>query len=320
MKMRTRILATALAVIGSLLTPAPSWAGDKPLTIMLSSPDLAFPFSVHIMKEMQDEAAKLGNINVVVSDGQRNSSKQSADIEAAIAKGVDGIVISPNDSAALAPAIQEAIDAKIPVVTVDRSVDSVKGILAHVGADNVKGGEVQGQLIIKLFPDGANVMNLQGQPGTSAAIDRNKGLHNALDPLAAKYKFVFEDTAGFDRAKGLSVTESTLASMATPPDAIAAANDDMALGALEALKARDLTDKVKLIGFDALPESLGKVRDGAMTGTIEQMPGKQGRQAVDILVAFVRDGKAPENKITLLTPIAVTKDNLDAGERLGELK
>lgn len=320
MKMRTRTLATTLAVVGILLTPALSWAGDKPLTIMLSSPDLAFPFSVHIMKEMQDEAAKLGNINVVVSDGQRNSSKQSADIEAAIAKGVDGIVISPNDSAALAPAIQEAIDAKIPVVTVDRSIDSVKGILAHVGADNVKGGEVQGQLIIKLFPDGANVMNLQGQPGTSAAIDRNKGLHNALDPLAAKYKFVFEDTAGFDRAKGLSVTESALASMATPPDAIAAANDDMALGALEALRARDLTDKVKLIGFDALPESLGKVRDGAMTGTIEQMPGKQGRQAVDILVAFVRDGKTPENKITLLTPIAVTKDNLDAGERLGELK
>ncbi|RWD64616.1 MAG: sugar ABC transporter substrate-binding protein [Mesorhizobium sp.] len=320
MNMRSTSLVTTLAVLGTLLTPALSWAGDKPLTIMLSSPDLAFPFSVHIMKEMQDEAAKLGNINVVVSDGQRNSSKQSADIEAAIAKGVDGIVISPNDSAALAPAIQEAIDAKIPVVTVDRSIDSVKGIFAHVGADNVKGGEVQGQLIIKLFPGGARVMNLQGQPGTSAAIDRNKGLHNALDPLAAKYKFVFEDTAGFDRAKGLSMTESALASMATPPDAIAAANDDMALGALEALKARDLTDKVKLIGFDALPESLGKVRDGAMTGTIEQMPGKQGRQAVDILVAFVRDGKAPEKKITLLTPIAVTKDNLDAGERLGELK
>ncbi|TIO07076.1 substrate-binding domain-containing protein [Mesorhizobium sp.] len=318
--MNTRTVVTAMAVVGSLLMSAQSWAADKHLTIMLSSPDLAFPFSVHIMKEMQDEAAKLGNIDVVVSDGQRNSSKQSADIEAAITKGVDGIVISPNDSAALAPAIQEAIDAKIPVVTVDRSVDSVKGILAHVGADNVKGGEVQGQLIIKLFPNGANVMNLQGQPGTSAAIDRNKGLHNALDPLATKYKFVFEDTAGFDRAKGLSVTESALASMGTPPDAIAAANDDMALGALEALKGRELTGKVKLIGFDALPESLGKVRDGRMTGTIEQMPGKQGRQAVDILVAFARDGKVPENKITLLTPIAVTNDNLDAGERLGELK
>jgi ribose transport system substrate-binding protein/inositol transport system substrate-binding protein len=271
------------------------------------------------MKQMQDEAAQLGDIDVIVSDGQRNSGKQSADIEAAIAKGVDGIIISPNDSAALAPAIQQAVDANIPVVTVDRRVDGVDGILAHVGADNVKGGQVQGELIMRLFPDGANVMNLQGQPGTSAAIDRSKGLHDALDPVSDKYKFVFEDTAGFDRAKGLSVTESALAG-ATLPDVIAAANDDMALGAVEAIKGRDLLGKVKVIGFDALPEALGQIRDGSMTGTIEQMPGKQGRTAVDILVAFARDGQKPADQITLLTPIAVTADNINDGERLGELK
>ena len=82
-------------------------------------------------------------------------------------KASDGIVISPNDVDALAPAIQEAVDAKIPIVTVDRRVNKVPGILAHVGADNVKGGEAQGQLIEKLFPNGATVMNLQGQSGAS---------------------------------------------------------------------------------------------------------------------------------------------------------
>ena len=75
-------------------------------------------------------------------------------------------------------------------MTIDRRVDKVPGILAHVGADNVKGGEAQGKLIMKLFPDGATIMNLQGQPGASPAIDRNKGLHNVLDPAADKYKFV----------------------------------------------------------------------------------------------------------------------------------
>ncbi len=308
----------ALSLIAAVWA-APALAEGKHLTILLSSPDLALPFSVHIMKEMQDEATRLGGVSVIVSDGQQNSSKQSADIEAAIAKGVDGIVISPNDSSALAPALQEAIDAKVAVVTVDRTVNNLPGIVAHVGADNVKGGEVQGALIKKLFPDGARVINLQGQPGTSAAIDRNTGLHKALDG-DAKYKFVFEDTAGFERAKGLAVTEAALAKLATPPDVIAAANDDMALGALEAVKARDLTGKVKVIGFDALPEALGQIRDGGMTGTIEQKPGQQGRSAVDTLVAFVRDGTLPQNKITLLTPIAVTKDNLKDGERLGELK
>ena len=102
----------------------------------------------------------------------------------------------------------------IPVVTIDRRVDKVPGILAHVGADNVKGGEAQGKLVMKLFPNGATIMNLQGQSGASPAIDRNKGLHNVLDKAADKYKIVFEQTAGFDRAKGLSVTESALAGMA----------------------------------------------------------------------------------------------------------
>ena len=143
----------------------PAQAADKQLVILESAPDLAFPFFVHMMNQMKAEAAKLGGI-----DGHRErrpavSPKQTADIEAAITKGVDGIVISPNEVDAMAPALQEAVDAGVPVVTIDRRVDKVPGILAHVGADNVKGGEAQGKLIMKLFPNGATVMNLQGQSG-----------------------------------------------------------------------------------------------------------------------------------------------------------
>ncbi len=317
--MKASLLALALALSGGILAAGPSVADDD-LTILLSSPDLAFPFSIHIMNEMKAEADKLGNIKVITSDGQRNSSKQSADIEAAVARGVAGIVISPNDSAALAPAIQEAVSAGVPVVTVDRSIEGVDGILAHVGADNVKGGEVQAQLIQRLYPDGARVMILLGQPGTSAAIDRARGLHNILDGARDKYPIVFEDTAGFDRSKAVTVTEAALASLAEPPTAIAAANDDMALGAMEAVKAANLTGKVAIIGFDALPEALGQIRDGNMTGTIEQMPGIQGRMAVDLLIADVRDKTPPATAVVLLTPKAITAENLNEGERLGELK
>jgi len=269
---------------------------------------------------MKAEAAKLGGIKVIESDGQVSSPKQTADVEAAIAQKVNGIVISPNEVDAMAPALQEAVDAGIPVVTIDRRVAKVPGILAHVGADNVLGGEAQGHLVMKLFPNGAKVMNLQGQSGASPAIDRNKGLHNVLDKAKDKYKIVFEDTAGFDRAKGLAMTESALASMAAPPDVIVAANDDMILGAIEALKARNMGDKVKTIGFDALPEALAQIKAGTLTATIEQMPGGQSRIAVDTLVAFLRDGKKPANALTLLTPIAITKQNLDKAERLGEVK
>jgi ribose transport system substrate-binding protein/inositol transport system substrate-binding protein len=131
---------------------------------------------------------------------------------------------------------------------------------------------------------------------------------------------VFEDTAGFDRAKGLAMTESALSGMENPPDVIVAANDDMALGAMEALKARNLTGKVALIGFDALPEALAAIQAGSLTATIEQLPGGQSRGAVDTLISFLRDGKKPDQQVTLLTPIAITKDNLDQAERLGEVK
>lgn len=304
----------------ALVAFGPAQAAEKHLTILMSVPGLTFPFFVHCINQGKAEAAKLGDIDLLVSDGQVSSPKQTADIEAAITKGVSGIVISPNDADALAPALQEAVDAKIPVVTFDRRVNKVPGILAHVGADNVKGGEAQGELIEKLFPNGCTVMNLQGQSGSSPAIDRNKGLHNVLDQAKDKYKIVFEDTAAFDRAKGLSMTESALAGMKTPPDVINCANDDMALGALEALKARNLIGKVKLIGFDALPEALGQIKAGNMTATIEQMPGGQVKGALDTLVAYLRDGKKPAEPVKLLTPIAITSDNLNQAERLNEVK
>ena len=311
-------LAAALGL--ALVASGPTQAADKHLTILMAVPDLAFPFFVHMIDEGKDEANKLGNIELIIGDGQRSSPKETADVEAAITKGVDGIVISPNDADALAPGLQEAVDAKVPVVTIDRRVNKVPGILGHVGADNVKGGEAQAELIEKLFPNGATVMNLQGQSGSSPAIDRNKGLHDVLDKAKDKYKIVFEDTAGFDRAKGLSMTESALASMKTPPDVIVCANDDMALGALEALKARNLVGKVKLIGFDALPEALGQIKAGNMTATIEQMPGGQVKGALDTLVSFIREGKKPDQAVTLLTPIAITSDNLNQAERLNEVK
>ena len=313
-------LSLVASLCVAMATLAPAHAAGKHLKILMSLPDMGQPFFVHMMAAVKAEATKLGDIDIVEADGQGSSPKQTADIEAALTQGVDGIVISPNDVDALAPGIKEAIDAKVPVVTIDRRVDKVTGILAHVGADNVKGGEAQAMLIMKMFPNGATIMNLQGEPGASPAIDRNKGLHNVLDPVKDKYKIIFEDTGHWDRAKAQSMVESALAGMANPPDVINAANDGMALGVLEVLKERNLIGKVALIGFDALPEALQQIRDGNMTATVEQMPAGQTNGAFDALVSFLRDGKQPAAKVTLLTPIAITKDNLDKAERLNEVK
>ena len=247
-------------------------ASAKDLVIMTSLPSMEFPFFVHMQKQLDQEARRIGGIKIMAADGQNRVPKQTADVESAIIQGVDGIIISPIDVNAMAPALQQAIDAGIPVVTVDRYVGGVPDIYAHVGADNVKGGEAQARLIMERFPNGATIVNLQGQPGASPAIDRNKGLHNILDGKS-KYKIVAEQTANWSRDQGMSVTENILTGLSSPPDVINAANDDMALGAMEAVKARGLN--VKILGFDALPEAIAAVRDGSLIAPVEQFPGGQ---------------------------------------------
>ncbi|MCA3443539.1 MAG: substrate-binding domain-containing protein [Rhodobacter sp.] len=306
--LRSSVALAALAAAG------PALAQDR-LVVLGSVPSLGFPFFVHMLNQIKAEAEAQG-VDLIESDGQNSAPKQTADIEAAVVQGVNAIVISPLDVNALAPAVEAAIQAGVPVVTIDRRVDGVKGILAHVGADNVKGGEAQAQAIIAAFPDGARIFNLQGQPGAGPAIDRNQGVHNVLDPVADKYQIIFEQTANFARAEALTVTEAGLAANGEP-DVIVCANDDMALGAIEACAARGFT-KVKIYGFDALPEALVAVRDGTMAGTVEQFPGEQSRTAVRIAVAFAKDGTAPESDLVLLTPIVIGQDNLNQAERIGE--
>jgi ABC-type sugar transport system substrate-binding protein len=310
--MRRTVFGAAVSLAIGLGAPA----GAQDLTIAFSIPGLVFPFFVHMQNQFNAEAESICGITVQNYDGENQTTKQTADVEAAVISGVDGLVISPLDSVAMAPAVRQAVEAGIPVVTIDRRVDGVEGLLSHVGADNVKGGEAQGQLIVDMFPDGAKIVNLQGQPGSSPAIDRNAGVHNVLDGMADKYPFVAEQTANFSREEGASVTEAILAGLDGPPDVIVAANDDMALGAMQVAQEQGLD--IAIIGFDALPEALAAVRDGGLTATIEQMPGGQSRGALQAMVEFLRNGTQPE-PVLLLTPIAITKDNLDQGERLGEV-
>lgn len=319
---KTVTIVVLFAVVLSLfaMTNAPVRAQAKKLKIALSLPDLAFPFFVNMVKQVQDEAAKIGDVEIVVLDGQNKVPKQTADMEAVIAQKYDGVLISPITGDALTPAVQELIDNKIPVATIDRNLigDTATKTLAHVGADNVKGGEAQAQLIMKMFPKGAKIFNLQGTPGATPAIDRNKGLHNILDGRP-EYQIILEQTANFRREDGLKVAEAGLEGKGTP-DVISAANDDMALGVVEALKAKNLTGKVAVLGFDALPEALLSVKNGEMTGTVEQFPGGQSRKALSVIVDYLRNQKSPATHDTYLIPVMITKDNIKDAERISEIE
>ncbi|HHY56554.1 MAG TPA: sugar ABC transporter substrate-binding protein [Chloroflexi bacterium] len=311
------VILSACAPGGAPATsgPAAEPAAGKVYKIAFSVPAMSFPFFVHMEKQVRDEAAKLGNVEIITLDGQDDTTKQVADLEGVIAQGYDGLIVSPRTNEGVAPVIQQVIDAGIPVVTIDRRADGVNGLLAHVGADNVLGGEEQGKAILSLFPDGAKIIELLGTPGASPAIDRSAGLHNVIDP-AGNIEVVCQQTGEFNRDKGLTVTENCLSAN---PDAqaIVAANDDMALGAVEAAKAAGV--ELPIIGFDALPEALLAVRDGAMYGTVEQFPGGQSRTALQTLVNFIVNGAKPESDVVLLAPKLITQENFEEAERLSEI-
>jgi ABC-type sugar transport system substrate-binding protein len=314
-----RTVLKSAAALGVSAPFMPRLAGAQAqYKLAFSVPGLNFPFFVHMMDlARQHVEQNYPEVEFIELDGQEggapSSTKQSNDIDVIISQGVNALVISPNDVAALAPAVQAAIDAGMVVVTVDRNVTDVP-TLAHVGADNVEGGRLQGRYLIEILPDGGDIIELQGQPGAAPAIDRHAGLDEIL-AAQDKINVAVSQTAEFARARAVTVLEAALAS--TPdPKAVVCANDDMAFGAVEALADAGLS--IPVIGFDALPEALQAIQGGTMAATIEQFPGGQSTQAIDIAMAKLVDGTDPAEHDTYLTPILITADNLADAERAVE--
>jgi inositol transport system substrate-binding protein len=275
------------------------------------------PFFVAVKRELDAEARRLG-VGVAVEDGQSNSAKQTADIEAAITGGAQGIILAPNDVNALSPAVEEVIKAGIPIVTLDRRVDNTSVKVPHVGADNVAGGRLMAKWLIDSFPNGAQVLLITGQLGSSPSIDRTRGIKEVLEAAGAKYKIVAEQSGTWKREQGLTVTQNVLTSLgAQSLQAVVAESDEMALGALEALRSSGVSG-VKVIGFDATPEALKLVRSGEMAATVEQSPMNQARTALRQLVAQIRQHTPMPG--ASIAPVLITQSNVNQAERIGEVR
>jgi inositol transport system substrate-binding protein len=183
----------------------------------------------------------------------------------------------------------------------------------------VVGGRLIADYIIQHFPNGGRIVLLTGQPGSSPAIERASGIKDELAKAGPEYKIVAEQTANWVRDQGLTVTQSILESLSSPPDIIVGCDDDMALGALEALKTASLHGKkVAVIGFDATPDGLASIETGQLTATVDQNNGQQMLNAMDMLVSHIR-GNTPMKNVTV-APFMVDKSNLQSASRIAELK
>jgi len=272
-----------------------------PIKIGMSVPGLQFPFFVIMKDDAEKAAAKLG-ATIVFADAQNDSSKQASDIENFVSQKVDAILVSPMTVDSQVPAIEAAVKAGIPVATVDRKSNSDM-VLVHVGADNVQGGRAAAKYVIDQLHNKGSVIELEGTPGASAAIDRKKGFDEVIKKSGVK--LLTSQTAEFNRAKGQSVMEGLIQKYPNF-DAVFGANDEMIIGAVEALAAAGIKGKVT-IGFDATPDAFQYMKEGKLGATIDQFPGKQAGEALKYLVDYVKAKKKPAKQVYYINPEPVTK-------------
>lgn len=242
-------------------------------TIALTISTLDNPFFVTLKEGAEKKAKELG-YELVVLDSQNDPAKELANVEDVAVRGAKVLLINPTDSDAVGNAVAIANKKNIPVITLDRGAN--KGVIvSHIASDNVAGGKMAGDFIAEKVGKKAPVIQLEGIAGTSAARERGEGFKQAV--ASNEFNLLASQPADFDRTKGLNVMENLLASHGSAK-AVFAQNDEMALGALRAIKAAG--KEILVVGFDGTEDAVKAVQSGKLAATIAQQPDKIGELGV----------------------------------------
>ncbi|GKW13984.1 sugar ABC transporter substrate-binding protein [Pectobacterium carotovorum subsp. carotovorum] len=252
-------------------------------------------------KVSKQEAEKRG-ITLKIADAQQKQENQIKAVRSFIAQGVDAIFIAPVVATGWAPVLQEAKEAKIPVFLLDRTIEVSDPSLytAAIASDSVYEGKVAGEWLVKeAAGKPCNVVELQGTVGASVAINRKKGFAEGIasDP---QIKIIRSQSGDFTRSKGKEVMESFIKAEQNGKNicAVYAHNDDMAIGAIQAIKEAGLKpgSQIKVVSIDGVPDIFKAMMNGEANATVELTPNMAG-PAFDALLAMKKDGKQPEKFI-----------------------
>lgn len=261
------------------------------------------PFFVQVRDGAQEKADELG-ITLNVQDAGDDAATQANQLNNVATTGADAVIVNPVDSDAVVSAVTALNNANIPVIALDRSSNGGK-VASFVASDNIAGGEQAAKALAEAIGGEGDIIVLQGVAGTSASRERGEGFKKGLEEFPG-INVVAEQTAGFDRTQGLNVATNLL--QANPNvKAIFAENDEMALGAIEALGGRAGSDVI-VVGFDGTTEGLAAVDDGRMAATIAQQPNQLGARAVEEAAKLLK-GEDLEAEVPV-DVVTVTKDNV----------
>ncbi|HSK69469.1 MAG TPA: substrate-binding domain-containing protein [Candidatus Limnocylindria bacterium] len=282
-----RILALALAAMLSLaLVPA---VAEQEYTIGVLLSDTSNTFFVTMQQAIEAKAAELG-AKTIVLNGANDSARDVTNMENLLSAGVDIVLYNPVNSDAAAAVVQMALDRGVQVISIDRGVNGAE-VVSHIASDNVYGGRIATEKLIELLGGKGVLAEIQGMAGASAANDRHQGFVEAVTAAGADIEVADSQIGDWDTTKAMGIMENMLTAR---PDiqGVFAANDNMAIGAVQALQQAGRAD-VYVIGFDAEQVALDAIEEGTMYGTIQQQPALMGELGVVNALAFLK-GEAVE--------------------------
>lgn len=303
----------ALATLTSCKDDSASKSGDGSPEVALIMKSLANEF----FKTMAEGAEAYHDEHAVdfglIVNGIKNETdlaQQVALVEQMVARGVDAIVIAPADSKALVPALKQAQDAGIVVVNIDNKLDDA--VLAEAGAkvpfvgpDNREGARMVGEALAKELPAGARVAILEGVPTAFNGQQRRAGFEDAMKTAGAEVVTV--QSGQWEMEKANTVTAAILREH---PDlnAILASNDNMALGAVAAVKAAGKEGAIRVVGFDNISAVQSMIQDGRILATADQHGDQLAVFGIQAALEIAGGNATPEDR---KTPVdLVTKESL----------
>jgi ABC-type sugar transport system substrate-binding protein len=275
-------------------------------------------FLTVLRQGMLDHAATLDRVSLQVEDAQNDVARQLSQIQNFIAQGVDAIIVNPVDTDATPAMTRLAAAAGIPIVYVNRQpadLDSLPSIAAFVGSNEVESGTLETRAVCRLLKQAgkahAGIVIMMGELSNQAARQRTQDIHDVIaTPECGFIKVVEQQTGNWRRTEGNDLMANWL-SAGIRFDAVVSNNDEMAIGAIQALKAAGYDMSTMIVaGVDATQDALAAMKAGDLDVTVFQDGAGQGRAAVDAALTLARGDTTPERTVWIPFEL-VTPANLD---------
>ena len=299
------LLVLALSMLLALTACSTSQKSDK-VRIGVTLMDFSTEFGIGLKDYMTAKADAMGDVELTVVDAGGDAAKQLQQVETFISQKVDAIIMQPQEQEACSPAIDKAKAAGIPIINCNSLTITEPD--AYVGSNDSESAEIAMTYIAEQLGGKGNVLMMHGHPGQTAEVKRTEG---AMDILAQNPDMTLldEQTADWDRAEAMTLMENWIQAYGDQINAVFCQNDEMALGALNALVQAGKKDNVLVVGVDAIDDALQSVKDGKMDATVYQDCKGQAEGAIEAAYKLAK-GESVEKEI-LIPFILVTTENVD---------